>query len=60
MPRFSIIIPVYNIQNYLENCLDKILNQSFNDYEIILINDGSTDDSGLICEKYKLKDNRIK
>lgn len=48
----SIIIPVYNVEAYLENCLFSILNQDFKDYEIILIDDGSTDNSGEICDNY--------
>ena len=56
---FSIIIPVYNVELYLKNCIESILNQPFQDYEIILVNDGSTDSSGKICDKYKSKDSRI-
>ncbi|NME82447.1 glycosyltransferase [Clostridium sp. SM-530-WT-3G] len=56
----SIIVPVYNVENYLGKCIDSIINQSFYDIEIILIDDGSTDNSGKICDQYKLKDNRIK
>lgn len=48
---FSIIIPVYNIENYIEKCLDSILNQKMDNYEIILVDDGSTDSSGYICDK---------
>lgn len=51
----SIIIPVYNVEAYLENCLFSILNQEFKDYEIILIDDGSTDNSGKICDNYASK-----
>jgi glycosyltransferase involved in cell wall biosynthesis len=53
--KFSIIIPVYNIEKYLEQCLDSVLNQGFVDYELICINDGSTDGSGEILEKYAEK-----
>ncbi len=56
----SIIIPVYNVSKYLERCLNTVINQSYIDLEIILINDGSTDDSGKICDEYALKDKRIK
>lgn len=56
----SIIIPVYNVEKYLERCLDSVLNQSYKNLEIILINDGSTDSSLDICLKYAKKDNRIK
>lgn len=50
--RFSIIIPVYNAQNYIAECLNSILQQDYHDFEIILINDGSTDKSGEICKRY--------
>ena len=60
MLRFSIIVPVYNIEKYLPSCIDSVLSQSFYDYELILIDDGSTDNSGFICDKYAEKDNRIK
>lgn len=58
--RFSVIVPIYNGEKYLEYCLDSIKNQSFNDYEVILINDGSTDCSAIICEKYVHIDSRFK
>ena len=50
---FSIIIPVYNISSYLKECIDSILSQDFNDYEVLLIDDGSTDISGKICDEYR-------
>lgn len=56
----SVIIPVYNAEKYLNDCIDSVLSQNFADFELILINDGSTDSSGDICEKYVLSDNRIK
>lgn len=56
----SIIVPVYNVSKYLERCISSIINQSYQNIEIILINDGSTDNSGEICNKYSLLDNRIK
>lgn len=52
MNKFSIIVPVYNVENYLRECLDSLVNQTWQDIEIILINDGSTDGSGAICESY--------
>lgn len=56
----SIIIPIYNPGEALRRCLDSVINQSFRDIEIILVNDGSTDSSGLICRQYASKDKRIK
>ena len=56
----SIIIPVYNVENYLARCIDSILRQTFTDFELILIDDGSTDGSGAIADEYQLKDSRIK
>lgn len=53
--KFSILIPVYNVENYISECLDSILSQTLNDYEIICVNDGSTDNSGKICEDYRLR-----
>lgn len=58
--KISIIIPVYNVEIYLEQCLDSILYQDYHNLEIIIVNDGSTDRSGEICEKYAQNDNRIK
>lgn len=55
----SIIVPVYNVELYIRKCLDSILNQTFQEYELILVDDGSTDQSGIICDEYALKDNRI-
>lgn len=56
----SVIVPVYNVEEYLRRCIDSILNQTYHDIEIILIDDGSTDNSGKICDEYALKDNRIR
>ncbi|MEA4957107.1 Undecaprenyl-phosphate 4-deoxy-4-formamido-L-arabinose transferase [bioreactor metagenome] len=58
--KVSVIVPVYNVEKYLEECLDSIVNQSLKDIEIICVNDGSTDNSLNILEKYSKKDNRIK
>ena len=55
----SIVIPVYNVESYISQCLDSIVNQSYRNLEIILIDDGSTDRSGEICDKYAAKDARI-
>lgn len=51
-PKISIIVPVYNVEKYLHRCINSILAQTFTDFEIILINDGSTDSSGKICDEY--------
>lgn len=56
----SIIVPVYNVEKYLDRCIISILKQSFKKWELILLNDGSTDKSGEICNKYKQVDNRIR
>lgn len=60
MEKFSIIIPVYNVQDYLRECLDSVIGQEEQNCEILLIDDGSTDGSGNICDEYALKDSRIK
>lgn len=60
MAKISIIIPVYNVERYLEKCIDSILQQTFKDIEVVLVNDGSQDQCGEICDRYKQKDNRIK
>lgn len=60
MPILSIIVPVYNSENRLKKCIDSILNQTFSDFELILVDDGSKDSSGKICEDYAKKDSRIK
>ncbi|MGN0018457.1 MAG: glycosyltransferase [Candidatus Gastranaerophilaceae bacterium] len=60
MAKVSIIIPVYNVEQYLERCLETVINQTLKDIEIILVNDGSTDNSVDICNRYAQKDSRIK
>ena len=59
MPAISIIIPVYNVEPYLRECLDSVVNQTFRDLEIICVNDGSTDGSPAILEEYAARDSRI-
>lgn len=59
-PKISIIIPVYNVENYVDKCIDSVLSQTYKDLELILVDDGSSDNSGKICDEYALKDNRIK
>lgn len=60
MPLFSIIIPVYNVEAYLRRCIDSVLSQTFADYEIILVDDGSPDRSGEICDEYARRDSKIR
>jgi len=60
MEKISIIIPVYNVEPYIRKCLDSVINQTYKNLEILLIDDGSTDSSGKICDEYAAKDNRIK
>lgn len=60
MPKISVIIPIYNSGKYLEKCLSSVMNQSFTDFEVIMINDGSKDNSSEICKKYVSKDGRFK
>ncbi|MFT5871494.1 MAG: exopolysaccharide biosynthesis predicted pyruvyl transferase EpsI/GT2 family glycosyltransferase [Clostridium sp.] len=59
-PLISIIVPIYKVENYIRNCVDSILNQTYRNLEIILVDDGSPDECGSICEEYSLKDNRVK
>ena len=59
-PKISVIVPVYNIEKYLSECLDSIVNQTLKDIEIICVNDGSTDNSLVILKEYASKDKRIK
>ena len=60
MPEISIIVPVYNVEKYLTRCIDSILTQTFTNFELILVDDGSTDKSGVICDSYEKKDKRVK
>lgn len=60
MAEVSVIVPVYQVEQYLKQCLDSIVNQTFKEIEIILVDDGSKDNSGKICDEYALKDNRVK
>lgn len=56
----SVIVPIYNVEKYLSKCIESIINQTYKDLEIILVDDGSTDSSGKICDEFATKDNRIK
>lgn len=60
MELISVIVPVYNVQKYLKKCVESILNQSYSNLEVILIDDGSTDESGQMCDKLRARDKRIK
>ena len=59
-PLISIIVPVYNVEPYLRKCLDSIISQIYCELEILLIDDGSTDKSGIICDEYSRHDSRIR
>ena len=59
-PLISVIVPVYNSGQYLARCIESVLHQSFVDFELLLINDGSSDDSSSICSDYAVRDNRIR
>jgi len=56
----SVIVPVYNVEKYLRQCLDSIINQTYSDLEILFVDDGSTDSSGAICDEYTATDIRMK
>ena len=56
----SIIVPVYNVEAYLAQCIDSLINQTYPHLEVLLIDDGSTDSSGQICDDYAKKDSRVK
>lgn len=59
-PVISVIVPIYNVEKYLPRCIESILNQSFKEFELILVDDGSSDNSGKICDIYAEKDERVK
>ena len=56
----SVVLPIYNVEKFLPKCLDTVINQSYHNIEILLVDDGSTDISGDICEQYARKDDRIR
>lgn len=60
IPQISVIVPVYNVEKYLSRCIESILSQTFTDFELLLIDDGSTDRSGEMCDEYAKKDDRIR
>ena len=55
----SVVVPAYNIENYIERCIKSILNQTYSNIEVIIVDDGSTDNTGSIIDKYALKDHRV-
>ena len=59
-PKISVIVPVYKVEQYLHRCIDSILSQSFTDFELLLIDDGSPDNCGKICDEYTQKDSRVR
>ena len=59
-PKISVIVPVYNTEKYLKRCIDSILAQSYSDFELLLIDDGSTDASPAICDEYATNDSRVR
>ncbi|MCR5219829.1 MAG: glycosyltransferase, partial [bacterium] len=59
-PVFSICVPVYNVEKYARECLDSVASQTFTDFEVICVDDGSTDSSGQICDEYAEKDHRFR
>lgn len=60
MKKISVIIPIYNVEKYLKDCINSVINQTYKNLEIILVDDGATDSSGIICDNYAQKDDRIK
>lgn len=60
MKKVSIIIPVYNVESYISECIDSVIGQTYQNLEVIIVDDGSTDNSGRICDEYAKQDNRIK
>lgn len=60
IPQISVIVPVYNVEKYLVQCIESILNQTYKDFELLLIDDGSEDHSGNICDYYSTIDCRVK
>lgn len=60
MPKFSVIVPIYNVEKYLDQCVESVLTQSYEDFELILVDDGSPDNCGKMCDAFAEKDERVK
>ena len=60
LPKVSVIVPVYNVEQYLDRCVDSIVNQTYKNLEIILVDDGSPDNCPAMCDEWAKKDSRIK
>ena len=60
IPLISVIVPVYNVKDYLNKCIESLVNQIYTNLEILLIDDGSTDGSDIICDQWEMKDERIR
>ena len=60
MDLISVIIPIYNVEQYLSTCIDSVINQTYHNLEIILVDDGSSDRCGVICDEYAMQDSRIR
>lgn len=59
MAEISVIVPIYKVEKYIDQCIQSILEQTFSDYEVILVDDGSPDNCGRICDEYAKRDKRV-
>lgn len=60
MCKVSVVLPVYNAERFLLRCIDSVLSQTYKDFELLLVDDGSTDSSGAICDEYAARDGRVR
>lgn len=60
MCKVSVVLPVYNAERFLHRCIDSVLSQTYKDFELLLVDDGSTDSSGAICDEYAARDGRVR